>query len=247
MSLSFNFDQIKWFLSIPENNRELETFFDEWNISLEFKQLIIDKLLSYINHFTMFRDIEPMMNSVFVMIKKTLEFKTDTLKEFEQLLIKNTLMRFIQEYITYSKISAKEKVLNYLTQSLQRLQLQPLIINLGLLIKPMYKDEEYLKKIKGFEEVEVTYVLNSNQEVQIKKAIDQWLETQHISLDKQNQIKETLKSKYNELINNCGLSNNSDLCNKLWLEVMEMLNLKLTVLSLMESIQGEEFEPIGIK
>jgi len=31
------------------------------------------------------------------------------------------------------------------------------------------------------------------------------------------------------------------------LEVMEMLNLKLTVLSLMESIQGEEFEPIGIK
>ena len=75
MSLSFNIDQIKWFLSIPENNKELTTFFDEWNISLEYKQNIIDKLLSYINHFTMFRDIEPLMNSVFVTIKKTLEFK----------------------------------------------------------------------------------------------------------------------------------------------------------------------------
>ena len=247
MSLSFNFDQIKWFLSIHENNKELETFFEDWIISFEFKQLVIDKLLSYINHFTMFREIEPMMNSVFVTIKKTLEFKTDTIKEFEQLLIKNTLMRFIQEYITYSKISAKEKVLTYLTQSLQKLQLQPLIINLGLLIKPMYKDENYLKKIKGFEEVEVTYILNSEQEVQIKKAIDKWIEIQNLSLNNQDQLRTRLRVIYDELINKCGLASNSDQCNKLWLEVMDMLNLKLTVLSLMESLQGEEFEPVGIK
>ncbi len=247
MSLSFNFDQIKWFLSIAETNDELESFFREWYISDDYKKQVVDKLLSYINHFTMFRDIEPMMNSVFITIKKTLEYKPDVIKEFEQLLIKNTLMRFIQEYLTYSKISAKEQVLNYLTQSLQKLQLQPLIINLGLLIKPMYKDEEYLKKIKGFEEVEVSYILNSDQEVDIKKAIDQWIETQNISLDNQDDLKIRLKSIYNELITNCGLISNSEQCNKLWLEVMEMLNLKLTVLSLMESIQGEEFEPIGIK
>ncbi|MBY9005623.1 MAG: hypothetical protein KGD63_02595 [Candidatus Lokiarchaeota archaeon] len=247
MSLSFNFDQIKWFLSLPESNKDLETFFSEWNTSIEFQQQIIDKLLSYINHFTMFRDIKPMMNSVFIIIKKTLEFKPDIIKEFEQLLIKNTLMRFIQEYITYSKISAKEQVLNYLTQSLQKLKLQPLIINLGLLIKPMYKDEEYLKKIKGFEEVEVSYILNSNQEVEIKKAIDIWIETQNITLNDQNNLKIRLKSVYDDLINNCDLSSNSELCNKLWLEVMEMLNLKLAVLSLMESIQGEGIEPVGIK
>ncbi|MBD3195407.1 MAG: hypothetical protein GF317_10150 [Candidatus Lokiarchaeota archaeon] len=225
----------------------MEETFSDWDESEEIKLKILEKTLTFIYHFAMFKEIVPFMGSVFICVKKTLEYKVDTLKDFEQLLIKNALMRFIQEYITYSKLSQKEKVLDFLTASLGKLQLQPLIINLGLLLKPMYEDEEYIKKIKDYEEVEVTYILNSEEEVDIKKAIDQWLETQHVSLDNQTQLKSDLEVKFNQLINGCGLSSDSDHCKTLWTEVVEMMNMKLTVLSLMESIPEEEkFAPIKI-
>jgi uncharacterized ubiquitin-like protein YukD len=156
-------------------------------------------------------------------------------------------MRFIQEYITYSKLSNKEQVLDFLSGSLERLQIRPLIINLGLLIKPMYQDEEYVEKIKGYQEVEVSYVLNDEEEVQIKKTIDQWLETQEISFDKQEELKLGLQNKFNSLINECSLDSDSQRCKELWNEVQEMLNMKLTVLSLMDSIPEEEFAPVKIK
>jgi hypothetical protein len=169
------------------------------------------------------------------------------MKEFDQLLVKNALMRFIQEYITYSKLSHKEQVLDFLSGSLERLQIRPMIINLGLLIKPMYEDEEYVEKIKGYEEVEVSYVLNNEEEVEIKKAIDQWLESQEISFDKQEELKAGLQEKFQTLVNECSLDSESKTCKDLWNEVQEMLNMKLTVLSLVDSIPESEFEPVKIK
>jgi len=243
--LSFKFDQIKRFLSIPEENKDLESIVREWPKPDDFKLKILEKVLNFVYHFAMFKDIKPFMRSLFLIIKKSFEFKNNSIKEFEQLLIKNSLMRFIQEYITYSKLSQKEKVLDYLTSSLERLQLQPLIINLGLLIKPMYEDEEYVKKIEGYEEVEVTYVLNDEEEINIKKTIDKWLETQQISLSRQDDLQESLQNKFDSLVNECGLNADSEKCEKLWTEVCEMLNMKLTVLSLMDSIPEEE--AIGIK
>jgi len=243
--LTFKFDQIKRFLSIPENNKDLESIASEWSKPDEFKLKTLEKVLNFVYHFAMFKDIQPFMKSLFITIKKSFEYKNETIHEFEQLLIKNTLMRFIQEYITYSKLSQKERVLDVLTDSLGKLQLQPLIINLGLLIKPMYQDEEYVKKIEGYDEVEVTYMLNNEEEINIKKSIDRWLETQHISLSRQDSLKADLKNQFDSLINQCGLSGDSNECKKLWTEVCEMLNMKLTVISLMESIPEEE--PIGIK
>lgn len=243
--LTFKFDQIKRFLSILEENKDLESIVREWPKPDEFKLKVLEKVLNFVYHFAMFKDIKPFMQSLFLIIKKSFEFNNNSIKEFEQLLIKNSLMRFIQEYITYSKLSQKEKVLDYLTGSLERLQLQPLIINLGLLIKPMYEDEEYVKKIEGYEEVEVTYVLNDEEEINIKKTIDKWLETQQVSLNRQDELQEKLENKFNLLVNKSGLNADSEKCEKLWTEVCEMLNMKLTVLSLMDSIPKEE--AIGIK
>jgi len=243
--LTFKFDQIKRFLSIPENNKDLESITSEWSKPDEFKLKSLEKVLNFVYHFAMFKDIKPFMKSLFITIKKTFEYNNETIHDFEQLLIKNTLMRFIQEYITYAKLSQKERVLDVLTDSLSKLQLQPLIINLGLLIKPMYQDEEYIKKIEGYDEVEVTYMLNNEQEINIKKSIDRWLDTQQISLSRQNALKEDLKHEFDSLIIQCGLNGDSNECENLWTEVYEMLNLKLTVLSLMESIPEEE--PIRIK
>ncbi|MEJ2252021.1 MAG: hypothetical protein P8Y70_17245 [Candidatus Lokiarchaeota archaeon] len=247
MGLEFKFAQIKRFLSIPEGNHELEDSLNQRKESADDKLLIMENVLNFIYHFAMFKDIKPFMKSVFVCIKKTLETQTASIKEFDRLLIKNALTRFIQEYLTYSKLSQKDQVLQYLSDSLQKLQLQPLIINLGLLIKPMYKDEDYINRIKGFEEVEVTYVLNNDSEIQIKKEIDNWLETQDISLEKQEQLRIELTEKFNSLINECGLDKSSISCKNLKEEVIEMLNMKLTVISLMKSIPEEEFSPLKIK
>jgi len=242
-----NCNKVKQYLSIPEDNKELEAIFEETDYNLGFKISLFESMYQFIQHFEMFKEIKPFMKSVFITLKKSLEFETKSVADFEEVLIKNTIMRFIQEYITYSKISQQETVLNVLTESLGKLKLKPMIINLGLLIKPLYGDEEYVEKIEDYEEVEVTYVLNSEEEIQIKKSIDKWLETQEISLKNQELLEKGLKIKFNELINSSGLSKDSENYQKLWKEVLEMLKMKLTVVSLMASLPEEELKPVGIK
>jgi hypothetical protein len=247
MGLGDKYSEIKQFLSISEDRFDLDKYVEDWKEPEDRRAQVLEQIVNFIHHFEMFKDIEPFMSSVYICVKKTLEIRARSMKEFDQLLVKNALMRFIQEYITYSKLSNKEQVLDFLSGSLERLQIRPLIINLGILIKPMYQDEEYVEKIKGYEEVEVSYVLNNEEEVQIKKAIDQWLETQEISFDKQEELKAGLQDKFNNLINECSLDSDSQKCKELWNEVQEMLNMKLTVLSLMDSIPEEEFAPVKIK
>ncbi|TFF87407.1 MAG: hypothetical protein EU548_10350 [Promethearchaeota archaeon] len=247
MGLQFKLEQIKRFLQIDPSNNDLEDVLSLRNEPAELKLQLMENILNFVYHFGMFKDIKPFMESVYLCVKKTVETETDSIKEFDRLLIKNTLTRFIQEYLTYAKLSQKDQVLSYLSDSLQKLQLQPLIINLGLLIKPMYQDEDYLSTIQDLEEIEVTYAFNDETEIQIKKEIDKWLETQNLSLDLQEQLKVKLSEKFENLVESCGLDPNSETCDNLKEEVLEMLNMKLTVLSLMESIPEDEFEPIGIK
>jgi len=241
------YSEIKSFLSIPDNRFDLEevvnaTFKSE---SDDTKSKVLGKTLSFITHFAMFKEIKPFMNSVFICIKKTLEIRSENLGDYDELLIKNSLMRFIQEYITYSNLSQKEEILNFLARSLEKLQLQPLIINLGLLLKPMYSDEDYLNKIKDYEEIEVTYILNDENEIKIKKEIDKWLETQELNLDIQDALKEQLIERYDQLVGAYNLSKESESYKKLMKEVEEMLAMRLTVMSLMDSID-ESFEPLPI-
>jgi hypothetical protein len=239
-------NKIKKFLSIPEDNTELESFIEERENTEEFKMNMLENMYNFIQHFAMFKEIKPLMKSVFITLKKTMEFQTESLEDFEKILIRNTLMRFIQEYITYSKISQEQKVLSFLTESLEKLKLGPLILNLGLLIKPMYKDEEYVEKIEEYEEVEVSYILNSEEEIQIKRQVDKWLETKEISLKNQDQLEAQLEDKYNELINQCAISEDSEQCERLFGECLEMLKMKLTVVSLMDSLPEDELKPVSI-
>ncbi|MFX0187769.1 MAG: hypothetical protein ACFE8A_08535 [Candidatus Hodarchaeota archaeon] len=241
------YSEIKSFLSIPDDRFDLEevvnyTFKSE---SEDIKSKVLGKTFNFITNFAMFKEIKPFMNSVFICIKKTLEIKAENLEDYDELLIKNSLMRFVQEYITYSNLSQKEEILNFLSRSLEKLQLQPLIINLGLLLKPMYSDEDYLSKIKDYEEIEVSYILNDENEIKIKKEIDNWLEIQELSLDSQDTLKLQLKETYDQLVGEYNLSKESESYKKLMKEVEEMLAMRLTVLSLMDSID-ESFEPLPI-
>ncbi|TFF97204.1 MAG: hypothetical protein EU541_08530, partial [Promethearchaeota archaeon] len=188
VKLNSAYQKIKNFLSISNDNEELERIIERYSFSEEFLLQLLDKIYQFLNYFAMFNDIEPFMKSLFITIKKSFEFKIETVDDFQQILIKNTLTRLIQEYLTYSKTHNEQKVLGYLTDSLQKLKIGPLIVNLGLIVKPMYEDEAYVEKIEEFEEVEVSYVLNDEQEIGIKKQIDSWLETQEISLNEQDRL-----------------------------------------------------------
>ncbi|MFX1257923.1 MAG: hypothetical protein ACFFAN_08695 [Promethearchaeota archaeon] len=243
MDIESLYSKIKDFLSISDDKFDLDQVIYDFSKEKKFQLLI--KVLTFISNFSMFKHITPFMNSVYICVKKTLEIKVVNIVDYDELLIKNSLMRFIQEYITYANLSQKEEILNFLSMSLEKLQLQPLIINLGLLLKPMYSDQDYLEKIKNYEEIEVTYILNNETEIKIKKEIDKWFETQELSLDKQDSLKKKLKKEYEKLVDKYNLSKNSENFKKLLKEVNEMLAMKLTVVSLMESID-ESFEPVPI-
>lgn len=243
MDLESKYSEIRMLLAINDGKFDLDQVMSGWP---EDKKLaVLDKVLNFVQNFYMFKELKPFMNSVYICIKKTLEIQAD-IDDYEELLVKNAIMRFLQEYITYSNLSQKEEILNFLAQSLGKLAFKPLIINLGLILKPMYSDEDYLNKIKDYEEIEVSYILNDENEIKIKREIDKWLESQFISLNNQDQLRIKLKEVYDRLVSSFNLSMESEIYTKILKEVNEMLAMRLTVLSLMNSV-NESLEPIPIK
>ena len=242
MDTTFKLSEIKDFLSISDDKFDLNHTINTW--SDDKKLLVLNKVLSFINHFSMFKDSRPFMNSVYICVKKTLEIEAD-IDDYDELLIKNSIMRFVQEYISYSNLSQKEAILNFIADSFGVLKLQPLIINLGLLLKPMYKDEEYLKKLQSCEEIEVSYMCNDEDEIELKKQIDNWLEARTISLDSQDNLKIELKQIYDNIIVQFNIPKESETYLTLLREVNEMLAMRLTVLSLMD--MDDSLEPVPIQ
>ena len=249
MDLSSVYSEIKQFLSISDDKFDLER-----NINHIFKSEpeenkleIVGEILSFINKFTPFKEITPFMSSLYSCINNTLEIKLDNIYEFEELLIKNSMMHFIQQYINYSQINQKDQVLEYLSGSLEKLQTQPLIMNIGLLLKPMYEDITYLDKLKIDHSVEVTYKLNDEIELKIKKEINTWLNSRDISLDNQEGLKEQLNMEFDRILLKYNLTKESDKSKIIHLDVMEMLTMKFTLLSLMEHIPDDSFDPVPIK
>ncbi|MFW9971952.1 MAG: hypothetical protein ACFFDF_17315 [Candidatus Odinarchaeota archaeon] len=249
MDLSSIYSEVKQFLSVSDENSDLEQNINHYyKMEPEENKLeILGDILSFINKFSMFKDIKPFMNSLYSCINSTLEIRPESIFDFEELLMKNSIMHFIQQYINYSKITQKDQVLEFLTDSLEKLQKQPLIMNLGLLLKPMYQDQNYLKSLENLNEVEVKYNISNNIDIQIKEEIDKWLETQDINLNKQEELRENLQKEFQNLVSKHNLAINSEKLKKLEIEVMEMLTMKLTIESLMDYMQEDSFEPIPIK
>lgn len=249
MNLSSVYSDIKQFLSISDENFDLEK-----TINLNFKsepdenklELLAD-ILSFINYFSMFKEIRPFMNSLYNCINNTIEFTTDSMKDFEELLIKNSILHFVQEYIDYSQLTYKRKILKFLSDSLEKLQVQPLIINLGLLLKPMYQDREYIDYLDKIKETEVTYILDNEAEIQIKEQIDNWLKSRNINLDNQEQVKEHLKYEFDSLVFKYNINQNNEIYKRLQMDILEMFSMKLALISLTILTSDDSLEPIPIK
>ena len=247
MDLGSKYFEIKQFLSISDEefnlDQKIENNFDSDDLKIE----ILGKIVQFIYYFSMFKNIKPFMNSVYNCIDSTLDLRTESINDFKELLIKNALMRFIEDYVDYAQLTQKKQILKLFSDSLDKLQIQPLIINLGLLLKPMYQDQEYLDRANKIQEVEISYSLNEEIEIEIKDAIDNWIKSQIVNLDNQDNLKTNLKNKYDALATEFHITKGSEVYKKLSTEVMEMLSMKLTIISLMDSMSEESFEPIPIK
>ena len=247
MSLESKFLEIQQLLSIPDEKFDLPQKIDLYIDSENDKIEILSKIHLFIRNFSMFSDINLFMESVYQCIGSTLEMKIDSINDFVNLLIKNSLMRFIQDYIDFAQLNQKRQLLRLLSDSLDKLQIQPLIINIGLLLKPIYQDSNYLENIKILNETEINYTQNDNLEINIKNDIDNWLRNIEITLENQEEIRRELLEYYAFLIDNYGISNDSKKCLSLKTEILEMLTLKLTMLSLMDTFLDESIEPLPIK
>jgi hypothetical protein len=247
MNFESKYFEIRQFLSISELEFNLNKKIDEYFDSDSLKMEILSQITQFIYYFSIFKNVKPFMNSVYYCIETTLDLRVESVSDFRELLVKNALMKFVQEYIDYSQLTQKRQVMKFLSDSLEKLQIQPIIINLGLLLKPMYQDKDYLDRANKNKEVQISYSLLNEIEIKIKTIIDEWLKVQTIALNNQDEIKTELGKKYEDLANNFKIIKGSDIYKKLSKEIMEMFSMRLTIISLTESISDDSFEPIPIK
>ena len=247
MDFESKYFEIRQFLSISELEFNLNKKIDEYFDSDSLKMEILSQITQFIYYFSIFKNVKPFMNSVYYCIETTLDLRVESVSDFRELLVKNALMKFVQEYIDYSQLTQKRQVMKLLSDSLEKLQIQPIIINLGLLLKPMYQDKDYLDRANKNKEVQISYSLLNEIEIKIKTIIDEWLKVQTIALNNQDEIKTELGKKYEDLANNFKIIKGSDIYKKLSKEIMEMFSMRLTIISLTESISDDSFEPIPIK
>lgn len=247
MDLSTVFSEIRQRLSIPDEKFDLEQCLNQNCKTEENKLEVIGDILSFINKFSMFHENKSFMSSLYKCIINTLEIKPESIYDYEELLVKNALNHYTQQYIDYSNITQKNQVLQVLADSLEKLEIQPLITNLGLLIKPMYQDQSYISNLNQMEEKEVRYNHMNGDEIEIKGEIDKWLKNQELDLDKQEELIVQLSYELDRLFTKFNLSKDSVKYKKLHLEANEMLNMKLTMLSLMDQVPDDSFKPIPIK
>ena len=247
MDFESKYFEIRQFLSISELEFNLDKKIDELFDSDSLKMEILSKITQFIYYFSIFKNVKPFMNSVYYCIETTLDIRVESVSDFKELLVKNALMRFVQEYIDYSQLTQKRQVMKFLSDSFEKLQIQPIIINLGLLLKPMYQDKAYLDRANKTKEEKIYYSLLTENEIEIKTIIDEWLKVQVITLNNQDEIKTELGKKYDDLMINFNIIKSSEIYKKLFKEIMEMLSMRLTLISLTESISDDSFEPIPIK
>ncbi len=247
MDFESKYFEIRQFLSISELEFNLDKKIDELFDSDSLKMEILSNITQFIYYFSIFKNVKPFMNSVYYCIETTLEIRVESVSDFKELLVKNALMRFVQEYIDYSQLTQKRQVLKFLSDSFEKLQIQPIIINLGLLLKPMYQDKAYLDRANKTKEEKIYYSLLTENEIKIKTIIDEWLKIQVITLNNQDEIKTELGKIYEDLMISFKIIKSSEIYKKLFKEIMEMLSMRLTLISLTESISDDSFEPIPIK
>ncbi|MFO8017051.1 MAG: hypothetical protein R6U96_00305 [Promethearchaeia archaeon] len=239
--------EIRKFLGIPDESFDLYKIVNHTYESDTAKLKVLEEIYVFTQKFSMFKDINPLMASLYSYVRQCINQKPEDMKKIDQSLIKTTLMGFISEFVEYTQEEQQDKVLDFLTESLGKLSLEPLVINLGLLLKPMYEDEEYLKESTATKMAEVAYSKDGDKETSIKAAINNWIEDHEITLSSQEKMESQLMKQFKKLARKHHIEKGSELYRTLKVDIKEMLALKFTVSSLMEGISDESTEPDPLK
>jgi hypothetical protein len=166
--------------------------------------------------------------------------------ELQETLLKSVLLRITEIYIDYSQFPDKEKILKTLSQSLEILAPSALIINLGLMVKPVFSDPNYIEKQKVEEVYNVEKIDSSEIALRIKSEIDSWIKMQRLIVDEQEMLRSQLDAKVDELAANYNLSPTAPELVQIRNECTEMLNMQLTILSLTSELGDDDLSPIPI-
>ncbi len=200
---------------------------------------LFNVIVQFAHYFDLFRDVQYFFEEVYDAIVGSIELIDEddgiNSEEFDQLLQKTILLRFIDAYVTYAKLDQKEKILDILSTSLGVLAPQALFLNLGLLVKPVYSSEDFVKEKRKQEVVEISYEeyqVGGEAEAAVKQGIDSWIHTQTLDLEKQADLKAAMHEEFDQLCQVHGIPQTSSNYESLWAQVNEMLVMQLTIVSL---------------
>jgi hypothetical protein len=191
----------------------------------------------------MFRNLKELLKVIKETITQSFDM-SENVNDFGDMLVKSILLRIIEIYLENSKIMAdKEKILKTLSTSLEVLAPSALIINLGLMVKPIFSDPTYLEKKSKEDQVSINVVDRSDIALKIKSSIDQWIKSQTLNIDMQDEIKDKMVKEFIDLSKKFGLESTSPHYQQILLESTEMLNMQLTAISLMMDFGDEDLSP----
>jgi hypothetical protein len=203
---------------------------------------VIKQITQFLGYFDMFKSLKALSKELLIIINDTFEM-CEQPSEFQEILLKSILLRFTEIYIDHAGYADKDKIIKTLSQSLEILAPQALIINLGLMVKPIFSDVKYLAEQSQVEEKHVEEVDNSQIALKIKKQIDAWIKSQSLNVDDQAALTEKLGAKVSALAKELKLPEDCKEFRQIMLECTEMLNMQLTMLSLMMDLDDEDLSP----
>jgi hypothetical protein len=213
------------------------------NVYPSFKiPFIIEETRKFLNYFSTYLRGEEFQKRIFEIIQISYEI-CDLVDNIPDVLVKTTFVNLLELYLDYSNLERKDEMLNYLTLSFDSLAPGPKILNLCLLVEPVLKSEEYIKDQSKFAEFEVVYAPMTSTEIRLKGEVDKWIKTQKLDPSRQDFLSHQLNGILNGLAIKFDVDTSTEAYKELEIECREMLNMQLTVLSLMSELGDEDLSP----
>lgn len=220
-----------------------EDFLTLLNVYPSFKiPFIVDETRKFLNYFSTYLRGEEFQRRIFEIIQISYEI-CDLVDNMPDVLVKTTFVNLLELYLDYSNLERKDEMLNYLTLSFDSLAPGPKILNLCLLVEPVLKSEKYITDQTKYAEFEVVYAPMTSTEIRLKNEVDKWIKSQKLDPTRQDFLMHQLSGILGGLAIKFDVNTATEAYKELEIECREMLNMQLTVLSLMSEMGDEDLSP----
>jgi hypothetical protein len=203
----------------------------------------------YINYFGSYLKEQEFRIRIFKILKLSYEI-CESSNDLADILMKTSIINLMETYINYSALSgaAKEAVLKILGETFSSGVFPPpvQIIQVCIMVAPIFKNQDYIRDKGQYEEQIVYEVEAVDVELKIKNKMDIWIKTLDISLDNQNKFTSDAKLKLKEICEELNYKSNPESYNILENACVEMLMMQLTVASLLFDLGDEDLSPVPL-